>query len=359
LFVKRFIRTALAMLCLSLLAFSGCSAEKGIPSPPSGKEQGASIKIGYSMGSTVQERWLRDRDIFVARAKELGAEVLIQNANNDNEEQMKQVRYLIEQGIDILVITPHDAEASAESVRLAKRAGIRVICYDRLIRNAGADLYISFDNVKVGELKAKALLEKVPKGNYMIIKGAPTDYNSFMLYQGYMNVLREPVNKGDIKIIYETSARDWAYEEAFSYVEQILEEGADIHAIIAANDTLAHAAIEALSEKRLAGEVAVVGQDADLSACQRVVEGTQLMTVYKPIDKIAKAAAEAAIRMVQGEDLKVEETIFDGTFQVPYLRLDPIAVTKDNMMDTIIKDGFHRLEDIFINVPREKWPQIP
>ena len=356
---KRIVRTMLAMLCLCLLTFSGCSAEKVIPSQPTGKEQGSSIKIGFSMGSTVQERWLRDRDIFVARAKELGAEVLVQNANNDNEEQMRQVKYLIEQGIDILVIIPHDAEGSAESVRMAKRAGIKVICYDRLSRNAGADLYISFDNVKVGELKAKALLEKVPKGNYLIIKGAPTDYNSVMLYQGYMNVLREPVDNGDINIINETSARDWAYEEAFSCVEQTLEGGTELHAIIAANDTLAHAAIEALSEKRLAGKVAVVGQDADLSACQRVVEGTQLMTVYKPIDKIAKAAAEAAVRMVQGEDLEVEETIFDGTYQVPYLRLEPIPVTKDNMMDTIIKDGFHRLEDIFINVPREQWPQMP
>ena len=109
--------------------------------------------------------------------------MLVQNANNDNEEQMRQVRYLIEQGIDILVIIPHDAEASAESVRMAKKAGIKVIAYDRLIRNAGADLYISFDNVKVGEYKAKALLERVPKGNYVIIRGAPTDYNSVMLYQ--------------------------------------------------------------------------------------------------------------------------------------------------------------------------------
>jgi len=339
--------------------FSGCTTEKVLPSQPTGKEQGSSIKIGFSMGSTVQERWLRDRDIFVARAKELGAEVLVQNANNDNEEQMRQVKYLIEQGIDILVIIPHDAEGSAESVRMAKRAGIKVICYDRLSRNAGADLYISFDNVKVGELKAEALLEKVPKGNYLIIKGAPTDYNSVMLYQGYMNVLSVPISYGDIKIVNETSARDWAYEEAFSCVEQTLEGGTELHAIIAANDTLAHAAIEALSEKRLAGKVAVVGQDADLSACQRVVEGTQLMTVYKPIDKIAKAAAEAAVKMVKGEDLEVEETIFDGTYEVPYLRLEPIPVTKDNMMDTIIKDGFHRLEDIFINVPREQWPQIP
>lgn len=354
---NRFVRTALVLICLILLIIPGCTAEDVIQAPPQGEDQESVIKVGFSMGSTVQERWQRDRDIFVARAKELGAEVLVQNANNDHDEQMRQVRYLIDQGIDILVIIPHDAERSVEAVRMANRAGIKVISYDRLIRNAGADLYISFDNVKVGEYKAKALLKAVPKGNYVIIRGAPTDYNSVMLYQGYMNVLGEPIRNGDIKIVNEAPAHDWAYEEAFKFVEKTLEEGTEIHGIIAANDTLAYAAVEALSEKRLAGKVAVVGQDADLSACQRVVEGTQLMTVYKPIDKLAKAAAEAAVKMVKGEDLGVEETIFDGTYQVPYQTMEPIPVTVENMMDTIVKDSFHRLEDIFINVPKDQWPK--
>lgn len=350
--------TVLVLLCLIVLIFPGCTGDNAIPAQQTGDDKESVIKIGFSMGSTVQERWQRDRDIFVARAKELGAEVLVQNANNDHTVQMRQVRELIDEGIDILVIIPHDAEASAEAVRMANKAGIKVICYDRLIRNGGADLYISFDNVKVGEYKAKAVLEKVPRGNYVIIRGAPTDYNSYMLYQGYMNILGEPIRNGDIEIVAEGSAHDWAYEEAFKLMEKTIERGVEIHAIVAANDTLADAAIEALSEKRLAGKVAVVGQDADLSACQRVVEGTQLMTVYKPIDRLAKAAAEAAVKIVKGEDLGIEETIFDGTYQVPYRKLEPIPVTKENMIDTIIKDSFHRLEDIFINVPKDQWPKI-
>lgn len=348
----------LILICLTALIIPGCMGDNAIPAQQTGNVKESVIRVGFSMGSTVQERWQRDRDIFVARAKELGAEVLVQNANNDHEEQMRQVRDLIDQGIDILVIIPHDAEASAEAVRMADRAGISVICYDRLIKNGGADLYISFDNVKVGEYKAKALLEKVPRGNYVIIRGAPTDYNSDMLYQGYLNILNEPIRNGDIKIVAEAPANDWAYEEAFRLVEKTLESGVEIDAIVAANDTLAYAAIEALSEKRLAGKVAVVGQDADLSACQRVVEGTQLMTVYKPIDRLAKAAAEAAVKMVIGEDLGIDETIFDGTYRVPYQKLEPIPVTEENMIDTIIKDSFHRLEDIFINVPKDQWPKI-
>jgi len=351
-------RAILVLIGLLVLAVPGCSPEKPNPAQPAGDDRESRILIGLSIDSYVQERWQRDRDIFVARAKELGAEVLVQNANNDHDEQIKQVKYLIDQGIDILVIIPHDAERSVEAVRMADRAGIKVISYDRLVRNADVDLYISFDNVRVGEIKAEALVKKVPKGNYVIIKGAPTDYNCEMLYQGYMNVLKEYIRKGDIRIVRETSAIDWAYEDAFKCVEETLEDGMESDAIIASNDTLAHAAIEALSEKRLAGKVAVVGQDADLSACQRVVEGTQLMTAYKPIDKLAKAAAEAAVKMVKGEDLNVHETIFDGTYRVPYYKIEPIPVTVDNMMDTIVKDGFHRLEDIFINVPRDQWPVV-
>lgn len=354
--LRRAGKTVLLLTCIFSLAIAGCSNENVIQQQTAGDDQIPEIKIGLSMGNTVQERWLRDRDIFVARAKELGADVLVQNANNDNDEQMRQVRNMIEQGIDILVIITQDSDASAEAVRLAHRAGIKVICYDRLIKYAGADLYMSFDNVKVGELMAQALLDKVPKGNYVIVNGPATDYNTELLYQGYMNVLEEPIKNGNIRIINETSAQDWAYEDAFQCIEEILENGIEIDAVIAANDTLAYAAIEALSEKRLAGKVPVTGQDADLAACQRVVEGTQLMTVYKPIDKLAKAAAEAAVKLVSGEEFPTTETISDGTYDVPYYKVEPVAVFADNMMDTIVKDSFHRLEDIFINVPKDQWP---
>lgn len=352
-------KIVLPILCLGLMLMSGCNAKESSVDSNNGKSQDSPIKIGFSMGTLQEERWQRDRDIFVARAKELGAEVLVQNANNINEDQIKQVKYLIDQGIDILVIIPHDAEKCAESVQMARRAGIKVISYDRLIRNAGTDLYVSFNNVKVGELMAQALIEKVPKGNYVILKGAPTDYNSTMFDEGYMNVLDGPMEKGDITVVGETWCEDWAHEDAYNCVEQTLGKGISIDAIVAANDSLASAAIEALSENRLAGKVAVAGHDADLAACQRVVERTQLMTVYKPIDKIAKAAAEAAIKMVKGENIDVDNNMInDGKYEVPYLMIEPIPVTIDNMKDTIIKDSFHRLEDIYINVPKSQWPQL-
>lgn len=322
------------------------------------KEETKKIKIGFSMDTLVQERWIRDRDIFVARASELGAEVIVQNASGDGTEQEKQAQYLLDQGIDVLVIIPHDADKAASIVRNAKNKGVKVISYDRLVKNSATDLYISFDNIKVGELMAEAAVKSVPAGNYLIINGSQLDNNAFMFNRGYKNVLDKYISSGDIKIVNEGWAMGWKYEEAFDFVESELRKGEKIQAIIAGNDTLAGASIDALAEMRLAGKVTVIGHDADLDGCQRVVEGTQLATVYKPIDKIAKSAAEFAVKIAQGEKIEVNDVIDDGKARVPYFKIDPILVTKDNMVDVIIRDNFHRLEEVYMNRPKELWPKI-
>jgi len=339
-----------------VLAGSGCNSNDIQASPIEHERSSGKIKIGFSMSTLQEERWQRDRDIFVARAKELGAEVIIQNANNDSDEQLNQVRFLIEQGMDILVIVPQDCEKAASMVQTARKYGIKVISYDRLIRNADVDIYISFDNVKVGRLMAESLAKKVPRGNYVIINGARTDYNSYMFNEGYKSVLKKFTDKGEIKVVNEIWTNDWKHEDAFQCIEDSLRNKLRIDAVIAANDSLAAAAIEALSENRMAGRVPVVGHDADLAGCQRVVEGTQLMTVYKPIHRIAKTAAEISVWMAKGEEVKANSVINDGKYNVPYYMIQPIAVTKNNMKDTIIADSFHGLEDIYINVPKSQWP---
>ena len=139
-------------------------------------------------------------------------------------------------------------------------------------------------------------------------------------------------------------------------MESLLEQGISVQGVIAANDNLAGAAIEALAERRLAGSVPVVGHDADLAGCQRIVEGTQLMTVYKPLSYLAEIAAEFAIRMANGETVLAYSTIYDGASIIPFYKLDPIAVTRDNMDDTVIQDGFQRIENVYRNVPKDQWP---
>ncbi|MCX7922958.1 MAG: substrate-binding domain-containing protein [Clostridia bacterium] len=345
----------LAVLIMTQLGSCSDFIDSGGSSGSTKKRDG--VKIGFSMDTLVEERWQRDREIFTARAKELGADVVFQNANNNSEEQVKQVEYLMEEGIDVLVIVPHDADKSREIVEAAKKRGTRVIAYDRLIRNANVDMYISFDNVRVGELMAEHIMKKVPAGNYLIINGAPTDYNSYMYNQGYKSKLKASIDKTYIRLLKEIWAEDWKPEEAFKCVESVLQKGNKVGAVIAANDSLAGAAIEALSERRLSGKIPVVGHDADLAGCQRVVEGTQLMTVYKPIDRIAKTAAEMAVRMARKEEAKANSTINDGTYDIPYYKIQPIAVTRENIVDNVISDSFHSLDEVFSNVPKLNWPR--
>ncbi len=342
-----------SVLTLATLFSSGCSTGPGQNSP-TGKN--GKITIGFSLATLQEERWQRDMDILVAKAKAKGADVIVQNANNNIDDQITQVRYLLDQNIDILLIVPQDAEKSAEAVELAKKKGIKVICYDRLIKNANADFYVSFDNNKVGEYMASLMVSKVPLGNYIIINGAKTDYNSYMYNQGYKNILDKYIYDKSIKIVDEIWANDWRPEDSFKCVEKALQGGKKIDAILAANDSLAGAAIEALSEQQLSGKVLVAGHDADISGCQRVAEGTQLMTVYKPIDQLAEKAVDVALGLLKNNYYACNTYINDGENDIPYAKVDPIVVTKDNLVDTVISDGFHRLEDVYLNVPRDKWP---
>lgn len=313
------------------------------------------VKIGLAMATLREERWRRDRDYFSERLQELGGELIIQNANNDHQEQMQQVEYLLSQNIDVLVIVPQDLNQAGSAVEMARKAGVKVISYDRLIRNAKLDLYISFDNVKVGELMAEYLLNKVPEGKYVIINGAPSDNNCYMFNQGYKNILNEYIRSGKIKILFEAWAEDWRPEEAYQYIQTLLTQGKKFDGVIAANDSLASAVIEALSEWRLAGKILVVGHDADLSGCQRIVEGTQLMTIYKPIRQIAYRAADLAITLAHKEIHTNHQPIFNGKHFIPSEIITPLPIDKENI-SIIIRDGFHNKEEIYLNVPKQNWP---
>lgn len=305
------------------------------------------VTIGYAADNFVIERWKRDKDIFKEKAKEEGIEVIFYNANENNEIQVKQIKSLIEQRVDVLVVIAYDKDGITGVINEAIKEGIKVIAYDRLIKNANVDAYISFDNVKVGELMAEELLKEVPVGNYVIINGSPDDNNSFMFNKGYMNILRKHIDEGKIIVLEEIWAEKWREEPAYELVSDILNGGTQINAIIAANDRLAEAVIRALAERGLAGKVYVAGHDADISACQRIIEGTQHVTIYKPIRLLAEATVDLAIRLANGENIEGHEKIDNGLYMVPYIKLDVIAVTEQNMIDTVIKDGFHLKEDVF------------
>jgi len=346
--MKHIIRLTLLASGLAVL-LSGCGGN----SVPVEKD---TLRIGLLLDSVVVERWHRDRDIFSAKAKELGAEVIVQNCNEDNATQENQIREMAADGVDVLVVIPYDKDGLSDVIKSVRKKGIPVISYDRLIRDAGVDLYISFDNVRVGDLMGSELLKKAPEGQYVIINGSPLDNNSYLFNQGYRDALAEALQNNDISILSETWAEAWRPENAYSDVHGLLTDNKRIDAIIAANDGLAGGAIRALAENRMAGLIPVVGHDADLSACQRIAEGTQYLTVYKPIKELAQSAAEAAVLLARGEKPVADDSIDDGSFQVPYVKFQPILVKRDNLVQTVIRDGFHTYDEVFRNVPEKERP---
>ncbi|HEX7057986.1 MAG TPA: D-xylose ABC transporter substrate-binding protein [Bacilli bacterium] len=311
------------------------------------------IVIGFSMDTLEEERWQKDRDLFVAAAEKLGAEVNVQSANSDDAKQISQAENLISQGVDVLVVVPHNAEASAAIVEKAHAAGIKVLSYDRLIKNSDVDLYVSFDNEKVGRMQAEAITKLAPKGNYVYIGGDDGDNNAHLFKKGAFEVLQPLIDKGDIKVVYDQWTKEWNPANALANMENALTaNNNDIAAVVAANDGTAGGVIQALAAQNLAGKIPVSGQDAELAACQRIVEGTQTMTVYKPIKAIAEKSAELAVKLAKGEDVEANQTVNNGKIDVPSVLLEPISVDKNNMDATIIADGFHAKEEVYKNVKK-------
>ena len=341
------------VLTVCLVMLFGCSDPSAPKKNEAGNDTAATqkIKIGLSMDSLRVERWQKDRDIFTAEAEKLGAEVIVQSADGDERRQNEQAENMITQGVDVLVVIPKDSVAAAQIVQTAQAEGVKVIAYDRLIRESEPDLYISFDNEKVGYLQAEYLHRQKPKGNYFLLGGAPTDNNAQLLRKGQMRALQAAIDSGDIRLVADGQhwAVNWDPRDALKKAEQVLTQTNNrVDAVVASNDGTAGGVIQALEGQNLAGTVLVSGQDAELAACQRIVKGTQTMTVYKPIHLIATKAAQAAVALAKGEKIaEATQTVNNGKIDVPSILLTPIQVDKDNLDEVVIKDGFHTREAVY------------
>ena len=351
--MKKKVSVFLVVGVMLVLMMTGCGSKTDEAEATQVSEEDK-LQIGLSFDSFVIERWLRDRDMFVSTAQSLGAEVNVQVAGGVIEEQISQIEYFIKKKMDVIVIIPIDGDALFDVVKEAKSQGISVICYDRIIPNVDADLYVTIDNEMVGTLMGEALKKACPDGgNIFAIYGSPTDKNVEEVEKGFKDALTD----SKLNIVYSGYCDNWLAELAATHVNKGLEVTDDIVGVMCGNDDLASQAVKVLSENRLAGQVAVVAQDADLAACQRIVEGTQTMTVYKPIEQEAATAATLAVALGKGEDISssdcdypVVETINNGNIDIPYYKITPVAVTKENMDEVIVDGGFHTHEDVYLNV---------
>jgi D-xylose transport system substrate-binding protein len=353
------------IICLVALALiaGGCvsgTQQTNTTGPRRKKGPNEPVKIGFSMDTLKEERWQRDKDLVEKRAKELGVEVNIQVANGDDNLQIKQAENLLTQGVDVLIVAPHNGEVAASIVEAGHRQGVPVISYDRLIKNADVDLYLSHQVVRMGEMQAQYLLDHVNKkpANFVIVGGSPTDNNALLLHEGQMKVLKPAVDRGDVKIVADQYAKEWQANEALKIVENALTlVNNQVDAVVCSNDGTARGAVQALEGQNLAGKVLVSGQDADLASLKLIVEGKQTMTIYKAIQPLAYGAVDAAIKLARGEEVATTDTIDNGFKKVPSILLEPVAVDRNNLISTIVKDGYHTLEQICAGLPPEKCPK--
>ena len=333
---------AVAALAVAVTAASGCTAGPGAPSTSADDGTGT-IALLLPEAKTARYETF-DRPLFEARIDELGDyEVIYGNADQDAAKQQQQAESALAAGADVLVLDPVDANAAVSIVNAANAANVPVVSYDRLVAGGDLDYYISFDNEKVGVLQATAFVEAVQAAGggdgILMVNGSPTDSNAALFRRGAHSV----IDDSGLRILAEYDTPDWSPDKAQDWVAgQIAQYDDEIAGIYAANDGTAGGAVAALKAANVAPFPIVTGQDAELGALQRIVAGDQYMTVYKAIQPQAELAAEVAVDLLHGRDVTAPMQI-DG---VPTTLLEPVAVTVDNMLETVIADGFWSVDDI-------------
>lgn len=351
---KSKILSLLLAVIMVVTLFTGCSSDKASETSTTGgteekvSDAAKSITIGLSLPTQREERWVRDKEKMEEVAKELGVELIVKVADANMQEQITQVESLLTQGIDVLILAPHDASAAATLVDKAAAEGVPVISYDRLITNTDKlGYYLSFDNVKVGELQGKYITEQVPEGKYIIMSGAPTDNNAKLFKEGAMKHIQPLIDSGKIQVIAEQAVDNWVPENALKIVEAALAaNNNEVDAILAPNDGTAGAAIQALAAQGLAGSVPITGQDAEKAAAKRIMEGTQSMTIFKDTRELGKKAIEMAIQLAKGEKIDTNGEVDNGKFNVPSVLLEPQVITKDNLEKVLVEGGYISKDDL-------------
>jgi len=291
--------------------------------------------VGVSWSNFQEERWKTDEAAIKQALEAAGASYISTDAQSSSSKQLSGVESLISQGADALIILAQDSEAIGPAVTAAKNEGIPVVGYDRLIEDPYA-FYLTFDNVEVGRMQAQAVFDAQPTGNYVMIKGSPTDPNADFLRGGQQEVLQSAIDAGDITIVAEAYTDGWLPANAQRNMEQILTaQNNEVDAVVASNDGTAGGVIAALTAQGLDGVVPVSGQDGDHAALNRIAKGTQTVDVWKDSRELGKNAAEIAVAMAQGTEMSAiegaEEWTSPGGSKLWAKFLKPIPIGKDNL----------------------------
>jgi D-xylose transport system substrate-binding protein len=306
-------------------------------------------KVGFMLPNMVAMRYSIERDLFTAKLNELGADVIFEQADNDEQKQMVQFESLLKQDIKILVLDPVNRFTAAQMVRKAHSMGIKVISYDRLISNSDVDAFISFDPWMTGRQMTEAVTKLKPEGNYIILGGDRADLNAIGIDEGQQKVLEPFIKSGKIKVKYKVFIEKWDAEDAFYEVGKYIDLSGEVpDVILTSSDVLARGTINVLKQYKLEGKVIVPGQGGELFACKNILKGHQAMTVYKPSKKIAYLAAELAMKMLNKEKVDdiLNTTLHNGFSDIPAHLIATIPVNAGNIHSTIVADGMFKEADL-------------
>jgi D-xylose transport system substrate-binding protein len=300
-------------------------------------------KIGILIHSYENERWNKDKNYLVENLTKLGAEVMLEVADNDQNKQILQAQSMIKNGAQVLIVVPINQDAAAKIVEMAHESNVKVIAYDRLINGCKLDYYVSANSTKIGELQASYLTSLKPSGKYALICGSKYDNNSMRLFLGQMNVLQPYMEKNEIQVVYSEFTEDWTPAQGLWHANLILDQNPDtVTAIIAGNDNIASGVIEALKKRGLEGKVMIAGQDAELDNVKAILNGAQTCTILKPLKEMAQATADLAVSLALEKPLTMKFTTeSNGKSLVKAILIDATVVNKNNIEQTIIASGFH------------------
>src|SRR4051812_4458920 len=341
-----------AAAALVLAACGGDDNDNNSSGSSSTTSSGGAKTIAFLLPENQTARYeSQDRPLFEKKVKELcpDCKILYSNASQDAAKQQQQAEAALSQGVDVMVLDPVDGAAAAAIVNQANAKKVPVISYDRLLLNSKPDYYVEFNSPSVGKIQGQALVDKLKqegkKGSIVMINGAPTDNNAKLFKQGAHSV----IDNSGFKVAKEYDTPDWTPAKAQTEMEQAITavgKGKFV-GVYAANDGTAGGAVAAMKSNGVdPTKIPLTGQDAELAGVQRIVAGTQYMTVYKAIKPEAEQAAQMAYDLAQGKKAATTSTVNNGQADVPSVLLKPVAVTKDNIQDTIVKDGFWKPSQI-------------
>lgn len=382
--MKKYLLIALSLLVVIGMLFTGCAQQAPATDTPAVdtptadapaaqapaadgeylNADGEKITIGFSVGHTTEERWMREIAMAEEWCAARGIKLIVQSADDDTSKQIEQCETMITNGVDAILCQAIDANAIGSVCDSAADAGVVIIAYERPITNPNCSYYIAFNSMHAGEIMAQSLIDLVPEGRYVYLHGDASVSDTLIYKQGSDDVLAPHLESGAITIVADQYCDGWSADEALKHTENALTaNNNEIDAIIPANDNTAGGVIQALAAQGLDGKIPVSGMDGDIAACQRIIEGTQISTAFKWLPALNTAALELACDAVMGNtdavNAKINSGIDDGQGgEVPTCWIAPVCVNKDNINEVVIASGYYTVDQVYANVPKEEWPEI-